>query len=309
MESIQSAFGELMNGRKLGNKLEDMQRELLSDVRIQEFLQKNTNVTNDMIERSMAKMFEYRSEIRNCEQCPGLEKCSNMISGYQPSLFIDGNRLSTNYTPCSLKQAYDERKKEQELVKSLYIPKEILDARFDQIETDNEVRLEAIHIAFQFATSIKPGEESRGLYLYGKFGVGKTYIMGAVANELKDRNIETHLVYTPDFFREMKQGISDGSFHEKLDRIKRAQVLILDDIGAENMSSWVRDEILGVILQYRMLEKLPTLFTSNYDQDELEEHLAYSDKGGIEELKAKRIMERIRHYATCVNVGGHNRRK
>lgn len=74
------------------------------------------------------------------------------------------------------------------------------------------------------------------------------------------------------------------------------------------MSSWVRDDILGVILQHRMLEKLPTLYTSNYDFDELEEHLAYSQKGGIEQLKSKRIMERIRHFAEPVFIEGENRR-
>src|SRR5690606_7794142 len=130
----------------------------------------------------------------------------------------------------------------------------------------------------------------KGLYLYGKFGVGKTFIMGAIANELADRQIETMLVYTPDFFREMKQSIGDGTITEKLDRVKNAQVLILDDIGAEGISSWIRDDVLGVILQYRMMENLPTLFTSNYDFDELEEHLAYSERSGYERLKAMRIM-------------------
>ena len=41
-----------------------------------------------------------------------------------------------------------------------------------------------------------------------------------------------------------------------------------------------------------MQEKLPTFFTSNLDLDLLEQHLALS-KNGIEEVKAKRIIERI----------------
>ena len=43
-----------------------------------------------------------------------------------------------------------------------------------------------------------------------------------------------------------------------MDEIKQAEVLILDDIGAEQSTPWVRDEILQVILQYRMQEDLPT---------------------------------------------------
>lgn len=35
---------------------------------------------------------------------------------------------------------------------------------------------------------------------------------------------------------------------------------MIDDIGADSMSSWVRDEVLGVILEYRMQQQLPTFF-------------------------------------------------
>ncbi|MCD8501099.1 MAG: primosomal protein DnaI [Bacillaceae bacterium] len=180
-------------------------------------------------------------------------------------------------------------------------------ATFDRIEQDPK-RLQAIIKAMEFVTRTKPGVDGKGLYFYGKFGVGKTYLMGAIANELAERNISSMLVYTPDFFRELKSGIHDGSYNEKIEVVKNAQVLILDDIGAETMSTWVRDDVLGVILQYRMLEKLPTLYTSNYDFKGLEEHLSYSQKGGIEQLKSKRIMERICHFAEPVFIEGKNRR-
>ena len=50
-----------------------------------------------------------------------------------------------------------------------------------------------------------------------------------------------------------------------MDEIKLAEVLVLDDIGAEQSTPWVRDEILQVILQYRMQEDLPIFFTSNFE--------------------------------------------
>ncbi len=55
-----------------------------------------------------------------------------------------------------------------------------------------------------------------------------------------------------------KNAIKDGSVKERIDEIKMAQVLVLDDIGAEQHSPWVRDDVLQVILQYRMQENLPT---------------------------------------------------
>jgi DNA replication protein DnaC len=53
----------------------------------------------------------------------------------------------------------------------------------------------------------------------------------------------------------------------------------LDDIGAESNNDWIRDNILQVILQYRMQENLPTFFTSNLTMDELEMRLAMTKKG------------------------------
>ena len=84
---------------------------------------------------------------------------------------------------------------------------------------------------------------------------------------------------------------------------------MIDDIGADTLSAWSRDEIIGVILQYRMQEELPTFFSSNYKMDELENnYLAVNNRQEFEPVKAKRIMERIRFLAREVTVLGPNLR-
>ena len=79
---------------------------------------------------------------------------------------------------------------------------------------------------------------------------------------------------------------------KKFEYIKKIPLLLIDDIGAENVTNWSRDEVLGTILQYRMEENLPTLFTSNLTIEELETHLSTTNKD-IDKVKARRIMERI----------------
>ncbi|WP_088103783.1 primosomal protein DnaI [Halalkalibacter urbisdiaboli] len=306
MESIQSALKQWSNSTRIQDRLEAAKQELRTDPIVMQFLS-NERVTEEMFDQGLMKLYEYRKERHHCAECPGLAKCPNMMKGYEPEIIVVRGHLDLRYQACDLKRKEEEQKQQQQLIKSLYIPKDILTARFESLQLDSD-REEASAAALEFALRAQPGEDGQGLYFYGKFGVGKTYLMGAIANELKDRGIETFIVYTPDFFREMKQSIGDGSFQKKLDLVKQAQVLILDDIGAETTSSWIRDDVLGAILQHRMLEKLPTLFTSNYDYDELETHLSYSDKSGIEELKAKRIMERIKHYTDPIFVKGKNRR-
>ncbi|MET3506029.1 primosomal protein DnaI [Halalkalibacter oceani] len=307
MKSIQSSLTDWMQNSSLRERLDRAMQELLTDPFVQSALQRNPDINQESIEQGLVKLYEFRKESYHCETCPGLANCPNMMKGYRPELISQKGALDLHYHPCHLKREEDEKKQQQQLMRSLYVPKEILAASFDTLDRDQD-RAEACRKALAFALHANPGENGEGLYLYGKFGVGKTHIMGAVMNALKSRRIGSMIVYTPDFFREMKQAIGDGSFQQKLDMVKSVQVLILDDIGAETISGWIRDDVLGAILQHRMLEKLPTLFTSNYDYEELEEHLAYSDRGGTEELKAKRIMERIKHFTAFVTVEGKNRR-
>jgi len=84
--------------------------------------------------------------------------------------------------------------------------------------------------------------------------------------------------------------------------------LLIDDIGAENVTPWSRDEILGPILQYRMEEGLPTFFTSNLTLEELEVNLS-STKSGNDLLKARRIIERIKQLTIDYPLIGENFRR
>ncbi|TCP32107.1 replicative DNA helicase loader DnaI [Scopulibacillus darangshiensis] len=310
MESIKAAIRELAKGMPIDSVNQKLAESLMKDPRIQSFLKKHPDMNEDTFYKSIPKLYQYVTEHNNCEQCPGLNNCPNMLKGYQPDLIYDKQSIALTFKPCSLKRAEEQRKKQSGLVRSFYVPKDILQATFQSIDKSDPERYRALKAAGDFVKAyIDHPESANGLYFYGKFGVGKTYIMGALMNALAERKqVPSLMVYTPDFIRELKGAIQDHTLDEKLDYIKTAPVLILDDIGAETMTPWTRDELLGSILQYRMMEKLPTLYTSNYDYDELEEHLSYSQKSGTESLKAKRIMERIRHYTKLVTIEGTNRR-
>ena len=122
--------------------------------------------------------------------------------------------------------------------------------------------------------------------------------------ELKGKKVA--IVYYPDFLRKLKESFSDD-FKTIFNDVKNSEILLLDDIGAETVTSWNRDEILGTILQYRMQEGLPTLFTSNLTISELEVHLASNDSEG--RIKARRIIERIKFLTDNITMIAENRRK
>src|SRR5699024_12805833 len=111
------------------------------------------------------------------------------------------------------------------------------------------------------------------------------YFLCAIVNILTTYNLSSIIIYMHEFVREMHDDIRDNNVQEKIDAFKYADVLMLDDIGAETFSAWIRDEVLGSILQYRMMERLPMFFTSNYTMVQLEEILASSTKGTVEKVK------------------------
>ncbi|PYZ93719.1 primosomal protein DnaI [Salipaludibacillus keqinensis] len=311
MDSINQSLSQFSKGG-FNERFEKIKKETMQDDRIRSFIAGNPELSEKQIENGVNEFYQYKKQWENCDHCPGLANCPNLIQGYQPKLSLYRNEIHLEYYPCSLKKKDEERKRQASFVQSLYIPKEMTQVSFEDFHEDHPSRMHAYTKAMAFCAEVKPGGDGRGLYIHGPFGVGKTFLVGAIANYLADEEMSTMIVYAPDFFRELKNGISDGSYQGKMDLVKQAPVLILDDIGAETMSNWIRDDILGAILQFRMMEKLPTIFTSNFDLHELEIHLSSTQRGGVErvdQLKAKRILERIKHLNDVIDMKGENKRE
>jgi primosomal protein DnaI len=314
VQPINETLSKLINREDFKKRYEQLKNEVLSHPEVHSFIRKHQDViTEGAIDRSLIKLYEFIGQSKNCNQCPSLEQCRNILKGYHPHLVVQGNMIDIQYERCPTKIKHDERKRQEQLIQSIFVPREMLKASFSDIELvddgkPNESRIKAVELAEKFVSEYEPRKKMKGLYLYGSFGVGKTYILGAIANALAKKNIPSLLVYVPEFFRELKSSLQDQTINEKLDYVKKVPVLMLDDIGAESMSSWLRDDILGPLLQYRMMENLPTFFTSNFDFQQLAHHLTYSQRGEEEKVKAARIMERIQYLAYPVEIKGKNRR-
>ena len=78
----------------------------------------------------------------------------------------------------------------------------------------------------------------------------------------------------------------------------RANILMLDDIGAEEVTPWVRMKSLD---HYRMVHEheLPTFFSSNFDYSELEHHLSIT-RDGSEKRKPLVLSNVLRRYPTHI---------
>lgn len=245
-------------------------------------------------------------ELKNCENCKNIMECKNTVTGYVYYPSLEQNNLVFSYIACKYKKKLEKERAYQNNVMIVDMPKEILDASMKNIYTDDKNRLETIKWLTTFIKKYEMGEKTKGLYLTGNFGCGKTYLVAACFNELAKKGKKVAIVYYPEFLRELKESFSDD-FKNIFNKTKKAELLLIDDIGAETTTNWNRDEILGTILQYRMQESLPTFFTSNLSIKELEEHLAGSDSEG--KIKARRIIERIKYLTDNITMVAENRRK
>lgn len=240
---------------------------------------------------------------KKCRNCPGIKECPFDVKGYVLTPEKEQKRVIFSLVACS--------RKKEELYKDnityFEISKDVRDASIKNIYKDDKGRLPIIKYISDFIKNYgKEGIESKGLYLTGSFGSGKTYLVSAVINEMAKRGVRSVVVYYPEFLRSLKSSFGED-FNEKFESAKRSEILFIDDIGAENCSSWSRDEILGSILQYRMEQHLTTFFTSNLTIEELEKHLA-TTSSGVEKVKSRRIIERIKQLTIPIELVSENRR-
>lgn len=310
MEPINQSLKRI-NIPSFQQRYEAMKREILEHPSVQKFLRENDQiVTKEMVERSLTELNEYISQSTGCCGANSSEGCTNLLKGFVPELYIVRDNIEIKYEPCKRRLIEDEHRVTAQMISSMHMPKDVLKATLQDLAIDDVYRVDIANNAADFVNHVrKTGElPKKGFYLYGKFGVGKSFVLGAIANELATLKIPTVVVFVPEFLREMKSSIQDQSLDGKIDYVKKAPVLMLDDIGAETMTAWTRDEILATILHYRMSEQLPTFITSNFDYKGLEHHLAQTSRGDVEVVKAARIMERIKAVTEPIQMDGVNRR-
>ena len=258
------------------------------------------------IKKRTSILKESSKEVLNCKNCKNILECKNKITGYCYKPVVINNTIEFIYEECLYQKALTDKSSYLENIYLYNMPKELKEAKLSDVYMDKP-RIELIKWINNFIDNYDSKEPKKGLYLSGNFGSGKTYLIAALFNELAKRNKKSAIIYFPEFLRNLKSSFENG-FEEKYDYIKNVELLLIDDIGAENLTSWGRDEILGTILQYRMQEHKTTFFTSNLNIEELEIHLSLT-KNSLEEVKAKRIIERIKQLTEDIKLIGKNFRK
>lgn len=128
-----------------------------------------------------------------------------------------------------------------------------------------------------FNAALSFAEEPRGwLSLIGAHGTGKTHLAAAIANHCQAKGAVPLFFTAADLLDLLRSALADDAavgYDQLAERIRTAQVVIIDDLVPAEGNAWGREKLYQ-LLNYRYNAMLPTVLTSGYPLDELDDRLA-----------------------------------
>lgn len=285
-------------------EVEVIKKEILREPVVQLKLGEFGDVVDDaMIARGICVLDEYRRMLKEDPY-------------HEPTLIIFANNFQVSYT--QRKEIAPMMNKPQ-WKRRLDLSMMSLDNQQATLEEYDKPleRLQAIGEVERIIREYEDNKRVTGIWLHGKNGNGKSRLMCALANELnRDKLAGVTMVNLSmlinELYEELKRNSESGNFQKRIKHLKFVDVLIIDEIGAENLTDWVMDSVLFEILETRNNQNKLTLFTSNLTkQDYFNRLMNANSRHDLENRKfrAKRIMTRIDAMAKEIHLGGGNRRE
>ena len=280
-------------------KAKEAAKRTLEDIDVRMFLEQyDLTEDADFIQRNMSRFREY-IKVRDTDEwySANLKICDhNVMVEYIPRNERLALRLMSGYGMVA-KAHYDAT---TESFRDATVGKEDQDL----------YNAKAYAYIKRFIDAYSQGQYSKGMWLVGAMGIGKTHLMGAFTNRLVAKNISVRFLSMNQLIKDCHEKIKYNS--ADLDGFLRniktnSEVLIFDDLGTEPITNWSLKTVIYDIFDYRMNNKLPTFVTSNLS---IMDYINQVRQGkDVIPMDATRLEERLTKLMTEVQMGGNNRRK
>ena len=140
----------------------------------------------------------------------------------------------------------------------------------DKAKFMSPIERETLHKAFEACENYSRLHNG-WLLLEGGYGCGKTHLAAAIANYSVNMGKSTLFITVPDLLDSLRfaYGDPETTFEQRFEEIRNSELLILDDFGTHNATPWAQEKLFQII-NYRYINKLPTVITTNLMLDEIE---------------------------------------
>lgn len=280
-------------------KAKEAAKRTLEDIDVRMFLEQyDLTEDADFIQRNMSRFREY-IKVRDTDEW------------YSANLKIYDHNVMVEYTPRNERLAFRLMSGHSMVAKAHYdaTTESFRDATVGK-EDQDLYNAKAYAYIKRFIDAYAQGQYSKGMWLVGAMGIGKTHLMGAFTNRLVAKNISVRFLSMNQLIKDCHEKIKYNS--ADLDGFLRniktnSEVLIFDDLGTEPTTNWSLKTVIYDIFDYRMNNKLPTFVTSNLS---IMDYINQVRQGkDVIPMDATRLEERLTKLMTEVQMGGNNRRK
>ena len=171
---------------------------------------------------------------------------------------------------CSCMIDHDWQRRQAEFLKYCELPTATEDRRFDTFKAHNQTLADAL----QAAHDVVAGRINL-LVLASGVDRGKTHLAIAICRSWLGKGKSAKYAFVPLLLDELRAGFQmdgDESFNSRFMFYQRVGLLVLDDLGAEVRTAWAVEK-LETIIDYRYINQLPTVVTTNCGLDEFTDRI------------------------------------
>lgn len=260
-------------------------------------IKKRFNLDADKIERYLPELISVIEAEEACNNCQGREKCPH--DGFVPKFDLNEQRLIL--TECVRNKVFVQAKRVERLLRSSRLPEHFKTKTFETFTVTPENQR-----AFNTALKVA-GTDWPGVIFGGTPGTGKTHLATAILNKRINDGREAIFCTVPELLTDIKSTFrSNQDTSELIEIVKNAELLILDDLGAERTTDWVTEQ-LYTIINARYNAHRQTVVTTNYTSNvKLIEKLSEQDRFGkvVDDITGKRIVSRLCEMCIWVKLTG-----
>lgn len=283
--------------------------DLQKEPEVKKFLEENS-LSFELYEENISKFKRWLKNMREAKAYTHEEIYQDIQKGEYLDLVYDEN-LDTIFEVIRRLPAVYEIEDELRFLnryKVFPLAKSLHEAFFQNLDLQKEKKNPSYMKVLRELRQFIENDET-GYYLFGGLGVGKSYLAACVSNQVAKEGKNVAFVHVPTLFNHLKQQFGNNKAQEQtLQDLRRTKLLVLDDLGAEPITAWGRDEILLSILNDRLENRRKTIITSNYKPEMLNDLYRVDTRGVSDEIRAQRLVDRIKALTKSYEITGSNRR-